>query len=120
MRVFGHHHHHHQNPWEQAPPWAIELGIMVSLLIENTESLMIDLSALQAVATRLDASDTAELALLQSIKDQNTDLAAQLAALQTGDPATQATIDTVVKQLSDTADKVDASVAANPKTANLT
>jgi hypothetical protein len=81
---------------------------------------MIDLSALQSVATRLDASDTAELALLQSIKDQNVDLAAQLAALQAGDPATQATIDAVVKQLTDTADKVDASVAANPKTANLT
>jgi len=41
---------------------------------------MVDLTALQAVAARLEASDDAELALLQSIKDQNVSLAAQLAA----------------------------------------
>jgi len=120
MKVFGHHHHQCENPWEEAPPWAVELGYVMGLILGNTESIMIDLTALQAVAARLEASDNAELTLLQSIKDQNVALAAQLATLQAGDPATQATIDSVVQQLKDTADKVDAAVAANPQTPNLT
>lgn len=81
---------------------------------------MIDVTALQAVAARLQASDTAALAALQALKDQNTLLAAQLAAIPVQDPATQAAINDVVTSLTSTADTVDKAVAANPQTPNLT
>ena len=80
---------------------------------------MIDLAKLKDAVARLQASDTAALSALQTLKDQNTALAAQLATVQTGDPTTQQAIDDVVKQLTQTADTVDAAVAANPSTPNL-
>jgi hypothetical protein len=89
-------------------------------IIHQQEIIMTDVTKLQAVAARLQASDTAALAALQALKDQNTALAAQLAAIQTGDPATQASIDAVVTALTSTADAVDAAVTANPATPNLT
>jgi hypothetical protein len=92
----------------------------LDLSLKNEDTIMTDVTALQAVAARLQASDTAALAALQSLKDQNTALAAQLGAIQTGDPTTQAAIDAVVTQLTTTADAVDAAVTANPATPNLT
>ena len=91
----------------------------MGIIIRNQEKIMIDVAALQAAAARLQTSDTKELALLQTIKDQNVSLAAQLAAIQTNDQPTQDAINAVVKQLNDTADAVDAAVAANPNTPNL-
>ncbi len=91
----------------------------VDLTLENQETTMIDLAKLKDAVARLQASDTAALSALQTLKDQNTALAAQLAAVQTGDPTTQQAIDDVVKQLTQTADTVDAAVAANPSTPNL-
>ena len=91
----------------------------LGLIVSNQETIMTDVTKLQAIATRLQATDTAALAALQSLKDQNTALAAQLAAIPTQDPATQAAIDAVVTQLTTTADTVDAAVTANPATPNL-
>ncbi len=91
----------------------------VDLTLENQETTMIDLAKLKDAVARLQASDTAALSALQTLKDQNTALAAQLATVQTGDPTTQQAIDDVVKQLTQTADTVDAAVAANPSTPNL-
>lgn len=84
------------------------------------ETIMIDVTALQAVAARLQASDTVALAALQALKDQNIALAAQLAAIPVQDPATQTAIDAVVTSLTSTADAVDKAVTANPQTPNLT
>ena len=81
---------------------------------------MADVSKLQAIAARLQASDTAALAALQALKDQNTALAAQLSAVPTvSDPAIQKAIDDAVAQLTQAADAVDAAVGANPATPNL-
>jgi hypothetical protein len=91
----------------------------LGIVVKNQEKIMIDVTALQAVAARLQASDTAALASLQALKDQNTALAAQLAAIQTSDPTAQTAIDAVVKQLTDTANAVDSAVTANPATPNL-
>jgi hypothetical protein len=96
------------------------LSQKMDLIIENQETTMIDVTALQAVATRLQASDTAALAALQALKDQNTSLAAHLAAIPTQDPATQTAINDVVTALTGTADAVDKAVTANPDTPNLT
>jgi len=83
------------------------------------ENMMTDVAKLQEITARLQASDTAALAALQQLKDQNVALAAQLATIQTGDPVTQKAIDDVVSQLTNTADTVDKAVAANPTTPNL-
>lgn len=98
--------------------WAV-VSVKLDLILKNQGTQMTDLTALKAVADRLQASDTAALATLQVLKDQNTTLAAKLAAIQTGDPDTQASIDAIVTELSGTADTVDAAVAANPATPNL-
>ena len=114
------HHFHHFDPWNaEPPPWAVELKHQGALILNRLENIMTDVTKLQAVAARLQASDTAALAALQSLKDQNTALAAQLAAIQTGDPTTQAAIDAVVTELTGTADAVDQAVTANPATPNL-
>jgi len=120
LKPFGFFRHQNRDPWEDAPHWALELGIMLGIVIANQETIMIDVTALQAVAARLQASDTAALSALQALKDQNTALAAQLAAIPTQDPTTQAAINDVVTALTGTADAVDKAVAANPATPNLT
>lgn len=120
-RIFGFSRHKNRDPWEGAPHWALEIGAALGIVISNQETIMTDLSQLQAVAARLEASDTNALSLLQHIKDQNTELAAKLAAIPPADdPATQKQIDDVVSGLKATADAVDAAVAANPQTTNLT
>ena len=87
MKIYGHHYHHHPNPWDEAPPWAVELGYIVGLLLANTESLM---TVSQEVQDALDLVRTTK-SLVQSvdagIKVNNTlivDLQAQIAALQAG------------------------------------
>lgn len=82
---------------------------------------MLDVSKLTDIVSHLQASDTVALALLQTIKDQNTHLAGQLAAIviPVADTTTQSAIDAVVASLTDTANKVDAAVAANSATPNL-
>jgi acetoin utilization deacetylase AcuC-like enzyme len=114
MHIHVHHYLHHS--WDEAPQ---DVKKMLSLVLTKLEILMTDVTKLQAIAARLQSSDTAALAALQALKDQNTALAAQLAAIQTGDPATQAAIDAVVTALTSTADAVDAAVTANPATPNL-
>ena len=110
---------HHIFSWStEPPPWATELR---RLIINRLDHIMLDITKLQSVVARLQASDTAALAALQALKDQNTAMAAKLAALPpVDDPTTQKAIDDVVASLTDTADKVDAAVTANPATPNLT
>src|SRR6266705_4287417 len=88
-------------------------------LQQKNENMMTDVANLQEITARLQASDTAALEALQQLKDQNVALASQLAAVQTGDPATQKVVDDVVGKLTSVADTVDAAVAANPATPNL-
>jgi len=95
----------------------LEEGSKVGL---TQETIMADVSKLQAIAARLQASDTAALAALQQLKDQNTALAAQLSAVPVSDPDVQKAIDDAVAQLTAAADAVDKAVAANPATPDLT
>lgn len=117
---FHNHHPHHVEARCEVMRRLDALDSKVDLVLNHQEKIMIDVSALQSVAARLQASDTAALAALQALKDQNTSLAAQLAAIPTQDPATQSAINDVVTALTTTADKVDAAVTANPATPNLT
>jgi hypothetical protein len=96
----------------------------MSIIIANQEKIImtqsVNTDALVAIAAKLKADDAAALALLQSIRDENVSLAAQLAALPPAtDPAAQAIIDAAVASLTDTAAAVETAVAANPATPNL-
>ena len=35
MKLFGFEHHHHESPWDEAPPWAIELRCMLGQILDN-------------------------------------------------------------------------------------
>jgi hypothetical protein len=64
MRVFAQHHHNHPNPWDSAPPWAIELGFMVSLVIGNTESIMAAIDDLKTATAAFIQEGTSDIAAL--------------------------------------------------------
>ncbi len=118
------HHHSHFHFTSDPPAWAVSLDQKLTTIINNQEKIMatqtVNTDALVAIAARLKADDDAALALLQTIRDQNVALAAQLAALPPAtDPAAQAIIDAAVSQLTDTATAVETAVAANPAVANL-
>lgn len=109
-----------ETPRDDRPVWVLEILAKMAIIIEKQERMiMVDLTQLKTMADRLQASDTAILAVLQSVKDQNTALAAQLAAITTGDPTSQAAVDAIAKELSDSADGIDAAVTANTAVPNL-
>jgi hypothetical protein len=58
MRIFGHHFHHNDNPWDEAPPWAVELRQIGLITIENQEKQMSDLTKLTADIDALIAAAT--------------------------------------------------------------
>lgn len=113
MHVFGRHYHNHETPWDQAPPWAIELGLMVSRLLGNTESIMIDTSKIIAAvaAERTKVDSLIALANGQSVTMK--DLSAQLAAaIAAGDPAALAQVQADLDKASSDLDTETAAVTA--------
>src|SRR6266446_3811104 len=106
--------------FEPDPEVLRRLNVVGNKVDLTQEKIMVDVSKLQAAAARLQASDTAALAALQVLKDQNVALAAQLSAIPgVSDPAVQKAIDDAVAQLTTAADTVDAAVTANPAVPNL-
>jgi len=91
MKVYGRHHHHHENPWDEAPPWAIELGHIVGLLLANTEKIMSTIEDFEATLTAIDGK-------VATVKTDVETLIAKLAAIPPGGltPAQQAAIDGAV------------------------
>lgn len=67
MKVFGRHHHKCENPWEEAPPWAIELGYVMGLILGNTESIMAAIDDLQAAVAAEDTVIDSAITLIQGI-----------------------------------------------------
>lgn len=59
MRVFGHHHHRCDDPYAEAPIWALELAVIMGLILENQETIM---ATNAEIKTKLDAltADVAE------------------------------------------------------------
>lgn len=81
--------HHHGDPWENAPAWAIELGIGVGILIKNTETIMTIAQDLEdevaAESTVIASVETVVQNLIDAVKGAGTDqakLTAVLAAAQ--------------------------------------
>lgn len=112
FRLFGHQHHRCDDPWEQAPPWAIELRQMLSLVLQKEDQIMTAESdaldqAEAAAKANSDADDAAEQLL--------TTIAAMVADLKNhqSDPATAARITALSDAINQRAAKLSAAVVAN-------
>jgi hypothetical protein len=78
MRLFAFHRHGNEDPWCEAPPWALELREMLSLVLQDEEIIMAladDLNnAVTALSTgfaALDVAVTNELAALVAAQAAN-------------------------------------------------
>lgn len=102
-----------------APPWAVSgfAGLNAKL-----RTIMIDQGALKSAVSRLDASASAMLAVLRSLRDENKGLVSQLGevkarleAMPQDTAELEGTIGDVIAKLNATADAVEAQVRENPK-----
>lgn len=126
MRIFGHEFHFCDRPWDQAPPWAIELREMMGLLMrqEGIDSMATKehLDALNAqVAANTSAVNSARAALDGYVKTVS-DLTAQLQAALANDDddAVKAAADALAANnatLSASAGATAAAVVANTQAA---
>jgi hypothetical protein len=116
MRPLGFFFHRNNDPWSNAPPWAVELREMVRLVLmrENriidTENIIMstlddDLAAVEAQSTRLDSIN----ALIVSVKQQ---LADALSGT-TLPPGVQAKVDAVFNALHANDAKIDTALNTN-------
>lgn len=121
MKLFGFPFHEDDDPWDEAPPWAIELREMLGLIL-RTERQMENIMALDF--TKMIAATAAQstvtnsvLAALQSLGAKIADLSTQLAAaIAANDPVAQAAVqtqlDALAQGVSDNDDKLAAAVVA--------
>lgn len=113
MRPFGKHLHNCDNPWNEAPPWAVELGVMMGLLLNIQEidnmATKATLDALTAnVKANTDATASATLALTGFVKS-TADLTK---ALQDAIANSEASDDPAVKAAADAIAANNASLTA--------
>lgn len=115
MRVIGRHHHNCENPWDEAPPWAIELAALGFAIFEYMEKKMSELDdklnqnleQVTAIKTRLDSL----IAYQAGLKQQ---LDAALAAAGAGLTAQQRTVfDQVFAVHKATSDEIDEALNTN-------
>lgn len=67
MKLFGFRFHNHQSPWDDAPPWALELREMMSIVLMNQETEMAAIDDLQAAVTAEDTVIDSAITLIQGI-----------------------------------------------------
>lgn len=109
MRLFAKHIHQNPTPWDGAPPYAIELGLMGLVIIELLEKIMPTLEETLVLVQKESTLDDSLIALLTSIEGK---LADALSGT-TLPPGTQAKIDAVFNQVTDNIAKVTAATVAN-------
>jgi hypothetical protein len=98
--IFGYDHHQNPSPWDDAPPWAIELGLAMARILDNQETFMAAVDdELAAIKASLDLIQTGVTALL-----------AKIAAMPTAGltPAQQTALDAIAAEAQGIA------TAANP------
>lgn len=104
MKIFGYPKHHpHESPWDSAPPWALEIGALIIIALENIMSSFDDLKA---------ALDTVT-GKVSTVKTDTESLLAKLSAIQSAPPAgmspeQQAALDAAVTQAKGIADSLGA------------
>lgn len=104
MRIFGFPYHDDDDPWDEAPPWAIELREMLALVLRTerrTESEMaLDFTKIIAAAAAQTTVTNSVLQTLQSLGAKVADLSTQLAAaLAANDPVAAAAVQTQLDAL---------------------
>lgn len=107
MHIFAFDRHHIKHPWVDAPPWALELRIMLGQILEKENEAMVDYTKLQAdVAAQTTVLQSIAVGV-QGLNTSNADLTKQVATLQ----AALAANDQTAVQAA--ADAIDASVQSN-------
>jgi hypothetical protein len=91
MRIFGYDYHESGDPWDEAPPWAIELREMMALLLRTERrmesEMALDFTKMIAATAAQTTVTNSALQMLTSLGAKITDLSAQLAAaLAANDP----------------------------------
>lgn len=108
MRIFGHHFHKNDNPWDEAPPWAVELRQIGLIILENQEKQMSDLAKLSADVDALTAAVATTATVL-------TGLSADIAALKAAvPPDNQAAVDDLAAKVEAATASLATATAANP------
>ena len=98
MRLFGQDFHHNDSPWDEAPPWAIELR---ELILANQEKIMSDLTDLQSVVADLATDLTANNAEIATLLTKITTPGVSSADIQTNVAAIRTLITTNQKAIAD-------------------
>jgi hypothetical protein len=98
MRSYAFDRHHINHPWADAPPWALELRVMLGLILEGEEIIM---------SQETDALDQAETAAKNNADAEDSvigilnTVVSQLNAIKTagGDPAVVARVSALATAL---------------------
>ena len=114
MKVFGFDQHQTSNPWDSgAPSWAVELGFMLGIVLDNQETIMSTIADLTATLDSIGAKVT-------TVKTDVETLLAKLAAVPTAGltPEQQTALDAAVVQAQGISDSLTAvDKEANPPAA---
>lgn len=119
MKPFGYYRHRRDDPMADAPPWAVEIDAKLNHLIEKVETLMALSPQVQALVDDVTANTdavNAALAGLAAEAKQISDLQAQIAAIQPGQPIDAddlAAITAAASQLGQTNTALTAAIPAN-------
>jgi hypothetical protein len=106
---------YNENPWDQAPPWALELGYMMSRLLRNERrmenEMQLDFTKMVAAAARQQSVTNSVLQVLQDFNAKIKDISQQLAdALAANDPvaakAAQDQLDALAQGVDDNDTKI--------------
>ena len=109
MSVLGFHWHHQENPWDDAPPWALELRAHLELIHLIQEKIMATLDEVLAEVT----DETTRLDSIQSLIDGIKQQLADALSGATIPPAVQAKVDAVFAGLTTNKAKLDKALNAN-------
>ena len=69
MKIYGREHHHCENPWDGAPPWAIELGVQNLIILTLQERTTAAIDDLQTAVAAEDTVIDSAVTLLKGLKD---------------------------------------------------
>src|SRR5450759_1654040 len=99
MRLFGFPYHESDDPWDEAPAWAIELREMMALVLKTERrmehTMALDFTKMNDAVTKQTTVDNSVLQFSIDMSAKITDLSAQLAAaIAANDPVAQAAVQT--------------------------
>lgn len=109
MRLFGYEHHKNSSPWDQAPSWAREIGIMASLILQNQELQMSQADDLNNAVTSLAIGYSA---LHDAVQIETDALTKAMSTIPQPDPATAAAITQAIANISAVTGKMATDAAA--------